>query len=83
MKSNAESTKDAKTDSEEDVRVTMILAMRRNTLAAKLMSIATLTIPEESLFVLGYNCSTCGSNADSSSKETLRDGGCDDQYEGP
>jgi len=75
VKSNAESTKDAKTDNEDDVSVTMILAMSRNTLAVKLMKMATLTIRDESLSGLGWRCSTCGSRADSSSKDSLRDDG--------
>ena len=46
MKSNAESTRDAKMDREEDVRVTMTLATRRKTFAAKLTKIAMFTMRE-------------------------------------
>ena len=73
MKSNAESTRDAKTDREEDVRVTMNFAARRKTFAAKLTKIAMFTMRElDSNWV-----DPEGRSADSSSKETLLEEGAE------
>lgn len=72
MKSNTESINDASNDREDEVSVTMILAASNNTFAAKLMKIAKFTI-RNPLSALGRRLSKCGSRADSSSKETLRE----------
>ena len=42
-KSRTESTNDARTEREEDVKVTITLATRRNTFAMKFMKIANCT----------------------------------------
>jgi hypothetical protein len=42
-KSRTESTKDARTEREEDVKVTIIFATRRNIFAMKFMKIANFT----------------------------------------
>lgn len=42
-KSRTESTKDARTEREDDDKVTIILATRRNTFAMKFMKIANFT----------------------------------------
>ena len=52
MKSRAESTSDAKTDNEEDVNVTIILATRSNIFAAKFIKIVKFTIRVSSAFVV-------------------------------
>ena len=70
MKSRAESTKDARTDNDEDVKVTMIFATSSNTFAMKLTNMARLTIRDR--FSRG---SSSGRREDSSLKETRRDGG--------
>jgi hypothetical protein len=72
VKSRAESTRDAKTERDEEVKATMNFAMRRKTFAAKLMKIATFTMRE---FDLACVSSGEGSRADSSSKETLLEDG--------
>jgi hypothetical protein len=43
MKSRAESTREASTESEDDVNATMSLAMRRKTFAAKFTKMAMAT----------------------------------------
>ena len=73
MKSKAESTREARTDREDEVSATMNFAARRKTLAAKLMRIAMFTTRE-----LDSNWFTeVGRSADSSSKETRLDDGAE------
>lgn len=74
VKSSAESTKEANTERDEEVRVTMILAMRSKMLAAKLTLMARFTIRElVSLWASEWE----GRRADSSSNETLREEGAE------
>ena len=72
MKSRAESTSDAITDNDDDVKATIHLAISRNTFAAKLINMARLTIREFEPSGL-----SSGSSADSSLNETRREGGCE------
>lgn len=75
MKSRAESTREARTEREEEVRATMNLAARRKTFAAKLMKIARFTMREwDSNWVVVE-----GRRADSSSKETLLEDGAENR----
>ena len=73
VKSRNESTREAKTDNEEDVNVTIILAISSSTFAIKLTNIATFTILEDELISGEAPC--IGRSGLSSSKETLREGG--------
>lgn len=73
MKSNTESTRDAKTDREEEVRATMNFAARRKTFAVKLTKIAMFTMRElDSNWIVVE-----GRSAVSSSKETLLEEGAE------
>lgn len=76
MKSRIESTREARTEREEDVNVTMTFATRRSKLAMKLTRIAKFTIGEPVSVDKGSRESS-GRRAVSSSIETRRDGGCD------
>ena len=71
VKSRPESTREASTERDEEVRVTMNFAMRSKTLAAKLTRMAMFTMRE-----CGPVCASGkGSRGVSSSKETrLEDG---------
>jgi len=71
VKSRPESTREASTERDEEVRVTMNFAMSRRTLAAKLTRIAMFTMREWAPVC----ASGKGSRGVSSSKETrLEDG---------
>jgi hypothetical protein len=75
VKSSAESTREASTERDEEVRVTMIFATRSKTLAAKLTRIAMFTIRE-----CGPVCASGkGSRGVSSSKETLLEDGAENR----
>jgi hypothetical protein len=71
MKSRIESTKDANTEREEDVNVTIILAIKRNTFAIKFTKIAKFTIGVK----LSKSEKSPGRRADSSSNDGRREGG--------
>jgi len=70
-KSRIESSKDAKTDKDEEVSATITLAISRKTFAKKFIKIAMFTILDE----LGRVENSSGNNDDSSSNETLLEGG--------
>ena len=76
MKSRAESTKDANTERDEEVSVTMNLAIRSKTLAAKLTKIAMFTIRDLDPM---WDSECEGRRADSSSKETLLEEGAENR----
>jgi hypothetical protein len=67
VKSRIESTRDARTEREDELKVTMILATSRKTFARKLISNAKFTILEL------MPSPAPRISADSSSKETARD----------
>jgi len=75
VKSRPESTSEASTERDEEVRVTMNFAMSRRTLAAKLTRIAMFTMRE-----WGAVCASGkGSRGVSSSKETLLEDGAENR----
>lgn len=77
MKSSTESTRDANTDKEDEVKATNILATSRNTFARKLMKTATATI-RSGLYSVRWS----GNRNDSSSKEGRPEGGPDRNPDG-
>ena len=69
-KSRTESTRDARTERDEEVKATISLATRRRTFARKLMRIAQLTIDDDS----SSTSSSIGKSGVSSSKVTALEG---------